>query len=120
MLCDEPAVTSLVPLKYVRSASAHRSRRCRPGAFATSSPSAVLNCYGQTEIGGEIVGWNAADSGRTATRSSARSVARTKGVELRIADTGELQVRTPAVTAGYADGGQLADRLTADGWFPYR
>ena len=22
----------------------------------------VLNCYGQTEIGGEIVGWNAADS----------------------------------------------------------
>ena len=40
------------------------------------------------------------------------------GVEVRTDDaTGELQVRTPALSAGYADGADLADRLTADGWF---
>ena len=31
--------------------------------------------------------------------------------------TGELLLRTPAMSAGYADGADLADRLTADGWF---
>ena len=31
--------------------------------------------------------------------------------------TGELQVRTPALSAGYADGTDLGDRLTDDGWF---
>ncbi len=116
MLCDEPAVTDLTPLKYVRSISAPLSplqaRRFRDKFGLT-----VLNCYGQTEIGGEIVGWNAADS-RAYGDAKLGAVGRPhEGVELRIADTGELQVRTPAVTAGYADGGQLSDRLTADGWF---
>jgi acyl-CoA synthetase (AMP-forming)/AMP-acid ligase II len=116
MLCDEPAVTTLVPLKYVRSISAPLSplqaRRFRDKFGIT-----VLNCYGQTEIGGEIVGWNAADS-RAYGDEKLGAVGRPhEGVELRIADSGELQVRTPAVTAGYADGGQLADRLTGDGWF---
>jgi acyl-CoA synthetase (AMP-forming)/AMP-acid ligase II len=31
--------------------------------------------------------------------------------------SGELQVRTPALSAGYADGTDLSDRLTGDGWF---
>ena len=61
MLVDSAEVTSLVPLKYVRSISAPLSplqaRRFRDKFGAT-----VLNCYGQTEIGGEIVGWNAADA----------------------------------------------------------
>ena len=30
---------------------------------------------------------------------------------------GELQVRTPAMSRGYADGADLSDRLTPDGWF---
>ena len=116
MLCDEPAVTTLTPLKYVRSISAPLSplqaRRFRDKFGIT-----VLNCYGQTEIGGEIVGWNAADS-RAYGDAKLGAVGRPhEGVELRIAGEGELQVRTPAVTAGYADGGQLGDRLTADGWF---
>ena len=62
----------------------------------------------------------------SATRSSARSADRTTGVTVRAVDAtgrravdeaGELWVRTPALSAGYADGADLGDRLTADGWF---
>jgi acyl-CoA synthetase (AMP-forming)/AMP-acid ligase II len=38
-------------------------------------------------------------------------------VAVRTGDDGELQVRTPALSAGYADGVDLADRMTDDGWF---
>jgi long-chain acyl-CoA synthetase len=117
MLCDTPEVTTLAPLKYVRSISAPLSplqaRRFRDKFGVT-----VLNCYGQTEIGGEIVGWNAADA-REFGESKLGSIGRPhEGVEVRIEEaTGELHVRTPATAAGYADGGPLGDRVTADGWF---
>lgn len=126
MLCDTPEVTSLMPLRYVRSISSPLSplqaRRFRDKFGVT-----VLNCYGQTEIGGEIVGWNAADA-REHGETKLGSVGRPhEGVSLRIvgpegeqlpADgSGELHVRTPAITAGYADGADLGDRLGADGWF---
>jgi long-chain acyl-CoA synthetase len=117
MLCDTPEVTTLAPLKYVRSISAPLSplqaRRFRDKFGVT-----VLNCYGQTEIGGEIVGWNAADA-REFGESKLGSIGRPhEGVEVRIDEsTGELQVRTPATAAGYADGGPLGDRVLPDGWF---
>ncbi len=116
MLVDTPEVTTLVPLKYVRSISAPLSplqaRRFRDKFGAT-----VLNCYGQTEIGGEIVGWNAADA-RAYGEEKLGSIGRPHdGVSVRIDDAGELFVKTPAITAGYADGAELGDRLTADGWF---
>jgi long-chain acyl-CoA synthetase len=117
MLCDTPEVTTLVPLKYVRSISAPLSplqaRRFRDKFGVT-----VLNCYGQTEIGGEIVGWNAADS-RAYGEEKLGSIGRPhEGVEVRIEETsGELHVRTPATAAGYADGGPLGDRILPDGWF---
>jgi acyl-CoA synthetase (AMP-forming)/AMP-acid ligase II len=84
----------------------------------------VLNCYGQTEIGGEIVGWNA-DDARKFGDSKLGAVGRPHdGVTLRIVHddgdalgVGELLVRTPATSAGYADGSGLGDRVTADGWF---
>jgi long-chain acyl-CoA synthetase len=120
-LVDDERVTDLEPLRYVRSITAPLSplqaRRFRD-RFGVS----VLNSYGQTEIGGEIVGWSAADS-RAHGDDKLGSVGRPHdGVELRIADAGddgagELQVRTPAMSAGYADGADLSDRLTADGWF---
>jgi acyl-CoA synthetase (AMP-forming)/AMP-acid ligase II len=60
MLCDAPDVTSLAPLRYVRSITAPltpgQARRFRD-RFGVQ----VLNCYGQTELGGEVVGWTAAD-----------------------------------------------------------
>jgi long-chain acyl-CoA synthetase len=126
MLVDTPEVTTLVPLKYVRSISAPLSplqaRRFRDKFGVT-----VLNCYGQTEIGGEIVGWNAADA-REHGEAKLGSIGRPhEGVSVRLLaadgnevfpDTpGELYVRTPATAAGYADGAELGDRLGADGWF---
>jgi acyl-CoA synthetase (AMP-forming)/AMP-acid ligase II len=117
MLCDDERVTSLDPLRYVRSIgsplSPFQARR-----FRDKFGIAIMNCYGQTEIGGEIVGWSGAEAkefGETKLGAVGRPHA---GVQVRVDDaTGELQVRTPALSAGYADGGDLSDRLTADGWF---
>ncbi len=117
MLSDDEAVTSLAPLRYVRSITAPlsplqaRRFRDRFGVF-------VLNCYGQTEIGGEIIGWTGADAKEHGDDKLGAVGRPHAGVEVRTDDdTGELQVLTPALSAGYADGGDLADRLTDDGWF---
>ncbi len=126
MLTESPDVTTLVPLKYVRSISSPLSP-LQAQRFRDKFGVTVLNCYGQTEIGGEIVGWNAADA-REHGITKLGSVGRPhEGVTLRIVDTdgnelpndtqGELYVRTPATAAGYADGAELGDRLGADGWF---
>jgi acyl-CoA synthetase (AMP-forming)/AMP-acid ligase II len=116
-LVDDPRVTDLAPLRYVRSITAPLSP-LSARRFRDRFGIAVLNSYGQTEIGGEIVGWSAADS-RSHGEAKLGSVGRPHaGVELRIAaGSGELEVRTPALSAGYADGGGLGDRLTPDGWF---
>jgi acyl-CoA synthetase (AMP-forming)/AMP-acid ligase II len=116
-LVDDPRVTDLSPLRYVRSITAPLSP-LQARRFRDRFGIAVLNSYGQTEIGGEIVGWSAADS-REHGEAKLGSVGRPHaGVELRTdAGSGELEVRTPALSAGYADGGDLADRLTPDGWF---
>ena len=117
MLSDEASITSLAPLKYVRSITAPlsplqaRRFRDRFGLY-------VLNCYGQTEIGGEIVGWSAADAKEHGDVKLGAVGRPHDGVEVRTdRDSGELQVRTPALSAGYADGTDLGDRITADGWF---
>jgi acyl-CoA synthetase (AMP-forming)/AMP-acid ligase II len=126
MLCDAPGVTDLAPLKYVRSITAPLSplqaRRFR-GQFGIT----VLNGYGQTEIGGEIVGWSGADA-KEFGESKLGSVGRPhRDVQVRAVDAdggplppdgaGELWVLTPAISAGYAAGGDLSDRLSPDGWF---
>ena len=117
MLSDDAEVGSLEPLRYVRSITAPLSP-LQARRFHDRFGVAVLNCYGQTEIGGEIVGWSAADwkaHGHDKLGAVGRPHA---GVEARTdPGTGELQVRTPALSAGYADGTDLSDRLTDDGWF---
>ena len=117
MLSDDPEITSLAPLKYVRSIASPlsplqaRRFRDRFGLF-------VLNCYGQTEIGGEIIGWSAADAKEHGDAKLGAVGRPHTGVAVRTDDTtGELQVRTPTMSAGYADGSDLGDRMTADGWF---
>jgi acyl-CoA synthetase (AMP-forming)/AMP-acid ligase II len=126
MLTDEPAVDDLSPLRFVRSITAPLSP-LQARRFRDRFGVAVLNCYGQTELGGEVVGWNAADS-RAHGHDKLGSVGRPHaGVELRVVDDtgaeappdgpGELWVRTPTLVAGYADGTDLGDRLSADGWF---
>jgi long-chain acyl-CoA synthetase len=119
MLADDETITDLAPLRFVRSISAPLSP-LQAHRFKDRFGIAVLNSYGQTEIGGEIIGWNAADS-REHGEDKLGSVGRPHaGVELRTAGgelEGELCVRTPALSAGYADGVDLGDRLTPDGWF---
>jgi acyl-CoA synthetase (AMP-forming)/AMP-acid ligase II len=78
---------------------------------------AVLNGYGQTELGGEIVGWTGADTKEFGDTKLGAVGRPHKGVLVRRDDAGELQVRTPAMSAGYANGVELSDRLTDDGWF---
>lgn len=116
MLCDDASVDDLAPLKYVRSISAPLSP-LQARRFKARFGIAVLNGYGQTEIGGEIVGWSAADAkefGETKLGAVGRPH---EGVTVRTDETGELHVRTPALSAGYADGVDLSDRMTPDGWF---
>jgi long-chain acyl-CoA synthetase len=126
MLCDDPDIVDLTPLRYVRSITAPLSP-IQARRFRDKFSISVLNGYGQTEIGGEIVGWNAADS-REWGDAKLGSVGRPhEGVTVRavdgeshdvdVDDVGELWVRTPALSAGYADGADLGDRLTPDGWF---
>jgi acyl-CoA synthetase (AMP-forming)/AMP-acid ligase II len=112
MCCDDADLESLAPLRYVRSITAPLSpflaRR-----FHDRFGVAVLNCYGQTELGGEVVGWSAADwreFGDTKLGAVGRPHA---GVELWIDDAGELWVSTPASRDSPAS---LGERSTADGW----
>jgi acyl-coenzyme A synthetase/AMP-(fatty) acid ligase len=117
MLNDDPAVTDLGPLRYVRSITAplspFQARRFteRFGAF-------VLNGYGQAELG-EVIGWTAADAKAHPERIGA--VGRPHpGVEVRIDDPdergiGELLVKPPVPpTKGVV--ATLGDRLGADGF----
>jgi len=136
MLVDDERVRDLAPLKYVRSISAPLSP-LQARRFKDRFGIAVLNGWGQTEIGGEIVGWSAADS-REHGDDKLGSVGRPHtGVTIRVVDAegrdvpdhepGELWVRTPALSAGYAGAegpgaaagppAALADRMSADGWF---
>jgi len=126
MLAEDPAIESLAPLRIVRSITAPlsplRARRFRDRFGVT-----VLNCYGQTELGGEIVGWNTADArafGDTKLGAVGRPhqgvvlrVVGPDGDELPCGEPGEVTVRSPAATAAYADGSDVADRLGPDGWF---
>jgi long-chain acyl-CoA synthetase len=116
-LVDDPAVTDLAPLRLVRSITAPLSP-LQARRFKDRFGVALLNSYGQTELGGEIVGWSAADA-REHGDAKLGAVGRPhQGVELRVVEgSGELWVRTPAMAAGYADGSDLGERLSDDGWF---
>lgn len=110
MLTDDPGITTLAPLRLVRSITAPLSplqaRRFRDRFGVT-----VLNGYGQTELGGEVIGWSAAD-GRAFGEAKLGAVGRPHpGVDIRLGEGDELEVRT-----GKADRAVVADRLTPDGY----
>jgi long-chain acyl-CoA synthetase len=123
MLTDDTTLTTLAPLAYVRSVSAplspYQARRFH-GRFGV----AVLNGYGQTELGGEAVGWTAAEW-REFGASKLGAVGRPhKGMHLRVRDDsgstlgaealGELEIRSDAGPPPESEG--LKDRITDDGW----
>jgi len=113
MLTDDDSIDSLAPLQLVRSitaplqtATARRFHQ-RFGAF-------VLNSYGQTELGGEVVGWTAADvrefgesklgaAGRPYDRIDLR-IRRPDGTEADTGEFGEIYVKSPYRMEGYVGG----------------
>jgi acyl-CoA synthetase (AMP-forming)/AMP-acid ligase II len=115
MLSDDESITSLAPLKYVRSITAPLSplqaRRFRDRFGVT-----VLNGWGQTEIGGEIVGWSAQDAKEFGDTHLGAVGRPHENVRLRISDIGEILVRTPMIDERAAAGDDMDGRLV-DGWF---
>jgi acyl-CoA synthetase (AMP-forming)/AMP-acid ligase II len=110
MLADDPAVTSLEPLRYVRSVSAPLSP-IQARRFHDRFGVAVLNGYGQTELGGEVVGWTAADWKQFGAAKLGAVGRPHAGIEVRVRD-GELQVRSQSTEPA----GDLRERVTSDGW----
>ncbi|OBI92160.1 class I adenylate-forming enzyme family protein [Mycobacterium sp. 1245805.9] len=114
MVLHDDSVTNLSPLKIVRSITAPLSP-VQAARFRDKFGVIVLNSYGQTELGGEVVGWSAADArewGETKLGSVGRPL---PGIDVMIADD-EVMVRTPTTAARKIDPAFL-DRLTDDGWF---
>jgi acyl-CoA synthetase (AMP-forming)/AMP-acid ligase II len=123
MLSNDAGLTTLEPLRYVRSVSAPLSP-AHARRFYERFGVAILNGYGQTELGGEAIGWSAADwkeHGSTKLGAVGRPHAafqvrvRADGGEIAGTDTvGELEIRSAAALPP-ADAA-MAGRVTSDGW----
>jgi acyl-coenzyme A synthetase/AMP-(fatty) acid ligase len=104
MLADDPAITDLAPLRMVRSITAPLSPAVAR-KFHEKFGISVLNSYGQTELGGEVVGWTAADTREFGDRKLGAVGRPYKDIELQIrrddetaakaGERGEILVRSP-------------------------
>jgi acyl-coenzyme A synthetase/AMP-(fatty) acid ligase len=123
MLTDDPEVTDLAPLRFVRSITAPLSPLAAR-RFMDRFGVTILNSYGQAEVG-EVIGWTSADARDHPEKLGA--VGRPHpGVAIRVVDeggvdvpegsVGELLVRPPRMAVGYAGGALLSDRLNAEGF----
>ena len=120
MLCDAPgsAEAALASLRFVRSGSSRLSPTLAT-RFYERFGVPVLNCYGQTETAGEVIGWTVPDLPRAAEKLGSVGRPHT-GVSLRFVDehladvaageVGELCVKAPFIMDGYLD----ADDRAAD------
>src|ERR1700710_2880037 len=106
MLARDADVTTLEPLRYVRSVSAPLSP-IHARHFHDRFGVAILNGYGQTELGGEVVGWAAGDWEQVGAVGRPHA-----GIDVRVRD-GELEVRSDSTTP---DAATLGDPVTDDGW----
>ena len=122
-LSDDASITDLTPLRYVRSITAPLST-LQAQRFTAKFGAAVLNVYGQAEIG-EVIGWTAADAKEHPEkvgaigkphRGVALKVIGEDGDEVAPDGIGALWVRPPNMAAGYATGEELRDRVDADGY----
>jgi acyl-CoA synthetase (AMP-forming)/AMP-acid ligase II len=123
MLCDDPGVRDLTPLRFVRSITAPLSP-LSARRFSDKFGVTVLNSYGQAEVG-EVIGWTAADAREHPEKVGAAGrphpgvaikVVDDDGAALPSGEVGELLVRPPRMASGYADGEDLVDRLDAEGY----
>ncbi|HEX4490254.1 MAG TPA: AMP-binding protein [Acidimicrobiia bacterium] len=127
MLADDPGVTALAPLRFVRSITAPLSP-LQARRFIDKFGVVVLNGYGQAEIG-EVIGWSARDAREHPEKLGALGRPH-PGVDVKIvtddgspADDpdviGRLFVRAPSMARGDATnaaGADLAARLDAEGY----
>ncbi|HET9730641.1 MAG TPA: class I adenylate-forming enzyme family protein [Acidimicrobiia bacterium] len=114
MLLREPDV-DLGALKYVRSVSAPLSP-AHARKFHERFGVAILNGYGQTELGGEAIGWSAGDWKRFGLEKVGSVGRPHPAFDARIADDaplGELEIRS---TQPLPDDPDVVARITADGW----
>ncbi|WP_055480014.1 AMP-binding protein [Sphaerimonospora mesophila] len=111
MLCDSDEVEMLEPLKIVRSITAPLSP-VTAQRFHDRFGVLVLNSYGQTELGGEVVGWTIDDIRRFGTAKLGAAGRPYDDVDVRILDEndrdlpmgerGHIHIRSPYRMRGYA------------------
>lgn len=114
MLADDDSVTDLSPLRLVRSITAPLSPQVAR-KFYEKFGAFVLNSYGQTELGGEVVGWTTADVrefGESKLGAAGRpytdvvlQIQDADGAEAATGEYGEIYVNSPFRMRGYAIGG---------------
>jgi acyl-CoA synthetase (AMP-forming)/AMP-acid ligase II len=142
-LCDSDAIDSIEPLHIVRSITAPLSP-ATARRFHDRFGGLVLNSYGQTELGGEVVGWTVDDIREFGTDKLGAAGRPYDDVDVRVVDDagrvlereeqGHIHIRSPFRMRGYAttdgpgdtrDDGRFADgfiktgdigRLDADGF----
>jgi acyl-CoA synthetase (AMP-forming)/AMP-acid ligase II len=112
-LCDSD-VESLEPLQIVRSITAPLSP-ATARRFRDRFGVLVLNSYGQTELGGEVVGWTVEDIRRFGDAKLGAAGRPYDDVEVRVLDddrqelgtgqSGHIHIRSPFRMRGYAAGG---------------
>jgi acyl-CoA synthetase (AMP-forming)/AMP-acid ligase II len=123
MLMNDENVTTLEPLRYVRCVSAPLSP-AHARRFHDRFGIAVLNGYGQTELGGEAIGWSAADWKQYGTTklgavgrphdAFAVRVRADDGTLAAAGDIGELEIHSTSALPP-ADAA-MEGRVTPDGW----
>lgn len=111
MLADSDDVDDLSPLKLVRSITAPLSPEVAR-KFYDKFGAFVLNSYGQTELGGEVVGWTTADVrefGITKLGAAGRpyddivlQIRDDDGNPASVGEYGEIYVNSPFRMRGYA------------------
>ncbi len=106
MLTNSP-VTSLAPLRYVRSITAPLSP-FQARRFAEKFNVRVLNSYGQVELG-EVIGWTA-DQAKTFPHKIGAAGKPLKGVEARLDPEGRLLIRVSGAAKG------IEGRLDSEGF----
>ncbi|MDA0633602.1 long-chain fatty acid--CoA ligase [Nonomuraea sp. MCN248] len=121
MLTDDDGLDSLEPLRIVRSITAPLSPAVAQ-RFHDRYGVLVLNSYGQTELGGEVVGWTIEDIRNYGTEKLGAAGRPYDDVDVRILDEhdrdlppgepGHIHIRSPYRMRGYAVAGdEDADRL---------
>jgi acyl-CoA synthetase (AMP-forming)/AMP-acid ligase II len=123
MLLQDPDITTLEPLRYVRSVSAPLSP-AYARRFHERFGIAVLNGYGQTELGGEAVGWTAADWKEHGLRkvgsvgrphaAFALRVRASDGTLAPADEVGELEIHSSSALP--PSDAAMEGRVTDDGW----